>query len=161
MRVASRGAQGARSTQIFAGKLFDQYKLLASELGIAERCIFYGFVPHWDVPEFMRRLNFLVSASRYESFGMAILEAIACGLPVVATRCGGPEDFITKECGILVPAEDIAKLREAIEWMMNHHHSFDPPQLKRYVSEQFSAGAIVEKMNAIYSSALGSKQERT
>ncbi len=139
-----------------SGKLLGEYKKLAAELGIADRCIFYGTIHHWEVPEFMSQLNFFVSASRFESFGMVILEAVACGLPVVATRCGGPDDFITDENGILVPTENSKKLMEAFEWMMGHYALFDPSKLKKYVAERFSPSVIAQKINAIYVSVLPS-----
>jgi glycosyltransferase involved in cell wall biosynthesis len=134
------------------GKLMEEYKAMARQLGIAGNCVFYGFVPEGEVPAFMSRLHFFVSASRAEGFGMVIAEAMACGLPVVATRSGGPDDFIVPANGLLVPPEDIDKLRESLEWMMENYTSFDKGWIKTFVNETYSPEIIVTKINDVYRS---------
>jgi len=58
-----------------------------------------------------------VLPSRYETFGVALVEAMATGLPAVATRCGGPEDIVTDQTGQLVPPDDPDALAEALQTM--------------------------------------------
>lgn len=87
---------------------------LITELGVAHRVVFTGHRDNAD--RLLRGLDVLVCASREEGFGLAVLEAAAAGIPVVATRCGGPEDMIEHEVtGLLVPPEDPAALAEAVE----------------------------------------------
>lgn len=73
------------------------------------------FVPHRKMPELFSRFGFFVAPSRVEAQGVAMCEAMACGLPVVATRVGGIPEFVThmKE-GLLVPPEDPETLRAAV-----------------------------------------------
>lgn len=133
-----------------SGILLQQYKQLAITLNITDKCRFYGFIPYDDVPSFIARMNFVVCSSRYETFCVSLIETMACGKPVVATRCGGPEEFVTPENGILVDKENPDKLAEALSWMMAHYHEYDEAAIKRYVNERFSEPAFVDRITAVY-----------
>ena len=74
----------------------------ARRLGIERRVRFHGFVPHEMVAERMRDLAALVLPSLRECGGAVVLEAMAIGLPVIATRWGGPADYLDESCGILI-----------------------------------------------------------
>lgn len=75
---------------------------LAAALGIAMRVRFLGFLPQANVAESLRALDVLVLPSLHECGGAVVLEAMAAGLPVIATRWGGPVDYLDDSCGILV-----------------------------------------------------------
>jgi len=138
-----------------SGILLQQYKQLAITLNITDKCRFYGFIPYDDVPTFISRMNFLVCSSRYETFCVSLIETMACGKPVVATRCGGPEEFVTQENGILVEKENPEKLAEALTWMTEHYQDYDNTAIKQYVNERFSEPAFVEKITAVYKGVMG------
>lgn len=135
-----------------AGKLLEEYKMMAKRLRLENKCIFYGFVSHAEVPDFMKRLHFFVSASRFESFGMVMVEAMACGLPVVATSSGGPSDFINSFNGILVEKENISALQIGIETMMKNYQKYDPGQIRAFAVENYSAAKFLEESNRFYAS---------
>jgi len=135
-----------------AGTLLEKYKVLASELGIGDRCIFYGFVPNTDVPAFMRKLHFLVSASRYETFGMVMVEAMACGLPVVAADSGSSADFINSANGILVPANNPEELRVAVVKMMDNYQAYNAEAIRKFVEVNYSARNFLDRIEKVYQS---------
>jgi glycosyltransferase involved in cell wall biosynthesis len=132
------------------GPLLGQYQALAQTLGVADRCKFYGFVPHAELPAFMAKLHCFVSSSRYETFGVVIAEAMAAGLPVIVTRSGGPEDYVTEENGMLVPAEDAAALAHAIAQMSVRYTSYDRQGNAAKIRQSFSRALIRERLDAIY-----------
>ncbi len=76
-----------------------------------------GYVPHDDVPDYLASADVLCQPSLVEPFGQAALEALACGRSVVATRVGGPPEFVPPGAGVLVDPLDedalVAALREA------------------------------------------------
>ncbi|MEY4514546.1 MAG: hypothetical protein RLZZ450_6668 [Pseudomonadota bacterium] len=75
---------------------------LAAHLGLAERVHFHGFVPQEETAEQLRELDGLILPSLYECGGAVVLEAMASGIPVIATRWGGPADYLDHDCGILI-----------------------------------------------------------
>jgi L-malate glycosyltransferase len=132
------------------GSQLEFYQAMASDLAIDHKCKFHGWVAHWEVPEFMTQLNFFVSASRFESFGMVMVEAMAMGLPVVATDSGGPKDFINEMNGILVPSENVERLRAGILQMINSYSSYDPRAIHKFAKDNYSVDVFVNKMNVVY-----------
>ncbi len=90
---------------------------LADDLGIKARVDFVGAVPHHQVPQELNRLDVYVALSRThsESFGVAVIEASACGLPVVVSEAGGLPEVVERDCsGFIVPMEDSRAAAERI-----------------------------------------------
>jgi glycosyltransferase involved in cell wall biosynthesis len=77
----------------------------AVHLGVSDRVRFTGWLPQTECPERLREADVLVLPSLYECGGAVVLEAMACGLPVIATAWGGPMDYLDGSCGILVPVD--------------------------------------------------------
>jgi glycosyltransferase involved in cell wall biosynthesis len=73
-----------------------------------------GRIPQSDVPQWVAACDVLCQPSLTEPFGQATLEAMAMGRSVVATKVGGPPEFVTREAGVLVDPEDTAGLTAAL-----------------------------------------------
>lgn len=87
----------------------------ASELGIADQILFLGSRPQSELPEIYAASSVVAVSSRYESFGLVAVEAMACGTPVVATRVGGMRFTIEEGVsGLLVPPADPQAMARAI-----------------------------------------------
>ena len=92
---------------------------MAVEHGIAERIEFMGWLDRDVLFQYFKKANLFVFPSRHEGMPNAILEAMACGLPVIATQISGNEDLIHHgENGLLVPTEDPMALREALRTLL-------------------------------------------
>jgi glycosyltransferase involved in cell wall biosynthesis len=74
-----------------------------------------GRVPHDDVPAWIAAADVVCAPSLLEPFGQSILEAMACGRSVVATRVGGPPEFVPGDAGVLVDPLDETALVHALE----------------------------------------------
>lgn len=117
-----------------------------------------------DVPRLLRGLDVFVLPSLAEGISNTILEAMACGLPVVATRVGGnPELVIEGETGMLVPAADPAALAGALG-----NYLRDPSLARRHgrasrerVEREFSLHAMVQRYLAVYDDVLAGKRRTT
>lgn len=100
----------------------------AEQLGIAPRVNFTGWKSGAELAAAYAQANLFAYASRHEGMPNALLEAMASGLPAVATRIAGNEELVVPgETGLLVPAEDVAALRGALATLMA-----DPAQRQRY-----------------------------
>lgn len=95
---------------------------LARELGIADRVSFDALIPSTRMPAYYRQLDVLVLPSRTrpnwkEQFGRVLVEAMACGVPVVGSTCGEIPNVIDR-AGLIFPEEDVAALRQALIRLM-------------------------------------------
>jgi glycosyltransferase involved in cell wall biosynthesis len=92
----------------------DELQALAASRGLENRVIFTGF--RMDVPRLLKAMNVVVhSATRPEPFGIVVIESMASGLPIIATRGGGPLDSIEDGIdGLLVPLNDALAMADAI-----------------------------------------------
>lgn len=123
---------------------------LAAELGVLAHCVFHGALAHDQLATQMQECAFLVVASRYETFGLVLIEAMACGKPVIATRCGGPEELVTSATGLLVPVNDVGKLADSIVKMGDEVSNYDANTISRYAYEHYSDHAIVQQIVGVY-----------
>lgn len=102
------------------GSLSEAYQTLASELGIAHLTTFTGKVTYEKVPFYIQNLDIFANLSRNESFGVAVLEAEACGKPVVVTAVGGlKEVMLPGITGFAVPPEQVEETALAFERLLD------------------------------------------
>jgi len=132
----------------------ERLQKMAEDLGLGDRVSFIGPKPPEEVARYMRESTLLVLPSRRESFGAVLVEALACGTPVLATRCGGPEDIVSNEVGVLVPPEDENALAEGIEHILQHRRTYDAARLRRYALQQFSWDRVANDTANLYREAL-------
>jgi len=107
-----------------------------------------------DVAAILRRADLLVHPARWEGFGLALLEAMLCGLPVVATRVSSiPEIVVDGETGLLVPPDDPVALAAALRRVLEDPGDFGVQGLVRARAE-FSVAAMAERTLTVYEASL-------
>jgi glycosyltransferase involved in cell wall biosynthesis len=84
-----------------------------------------------------------------------IIEALACGTPVVATRCGAPEELVTEEVGRLVPPEDPRALADALAAVLDEPDRYEPAALRRHALARYGKDAVGRQLAHAYSEVLG------
>ncbi len=150
--AAFRG-QAVSYTIVGDGPLRAQLVELCAALGISGQVSFLGQLPRDAVRETMGSADCLVLSSNYETFGVVLIEALACGLPVVATRCGGPDDIVRPNNGILVDVGDCEQLADAMQRMVETHGRYSKEQLRREALERFGESSFVTQAVALYEGA--------
>lgn len=98
-----------------------------------------------EMVELMHSHHALLSTSRIETFGMAIVEALASGLPVVATKSGGPEQYIDAHSGILCDF-DVNKLLSAIDFIQNKSENYDSEKISSSIMHKFGAENYIRQI---------------
>jgi glycosyltransferase involved in cell wall biosynthesis len=110
---------GPPAARLYSDSEAGRLQRLAAQLGIADRVRFVGGVEPRAVARILRSADVVVCAPWYEPFGMVAVEAMACGVPVVATAVGGLVDtVIDGVTGIHIPPRDPAALVDALVWLL-------------------------------------------
>lgn len=110
-----------------------------------------------EVSSFLCSSDCFVLSSRLETFSIVVIEAMAKGLPVIATRCGGPETFLRPEHGILVEKENVKELADTMNYMLVHYSEYDSENIRKYCMEHFSQDVIADKIIDVYNQLLNQK----
>lgn len=124
---------------VVGGTAGSPYPELARSLNLENRVHFLGF--RQDVPDLMKAADFLVFPSRYEPFGLVVLEAMATGLPVVTAATTGAAELVTPDCGIVLPdSDDTQALAEALNQLVkcDRQQRQQMGQAARTIAEQHS-----------------------
>ena len=133
----------------------ETYRAMAQSLGIADRIKWLGHVSREEAPKLFQECHVYVMASRHETFGVVYAEAIACGKPVIATRCGGPEYIVTATNGRLVENGDSTGLMEAMQATAEQWHEYSPQAIRTDFEMRFSRPAVVQQLRALYEEVIG------
>jgi glycosyltransferase involved in cell wall biosynthesis len=149
-KLVARGFQDFEVHLGGDGPLGRSLRKMAAELGIADRCRFLGMLNRDEVRAQMRACDVFVLPSLGETFGIVNGEAMACGKPVLSTRCGGPEYVVAPEAGVLVTPGDAQELADVMAGFLRGERSFDPAVVRASVVERFGEAALLEKTAAIY-----------
>lgn len=97
-----------------------------------------------------QKCDAFILPSRHESFGVVFVEAMACGKPVITTRCGGPESIVTKQTGILTDVGDITQIARAMNELAENPNQFDSKVIRQEFLDKFSEKVVVNKIESIY-----------
>ena len=124
------------------------------EHGISKYVEFTGALDRKQVIQEMQSCVCFVLPSRYETFGVVYVEAMACGKPVIAVANGGPDDFVKPFNGFLIEP-DVKELVQAFYEMIGHltrGNYYQEEKISNYIKSKFSYEAIAEQLEAIYNS---------
>jgi glycosyltransferase involved in cell wall biosynthesis len=131
---------------------------LAAGYGLEDRVHVIGSVPRTRVPALMRSADVVVTVPWYEPFGMVPVEAMACGVPVVASAVGGHLDTVAG-CGVLVPPRRPRALARALKDVLG-----DPDKRARLgaagarrARERYGWPNVAERTEAVYTQVIGGK----
>ncbi len=145
---------------VFVGKgeLEGKLRAEASRMGVSERVTFLGWRD--DIPEIMQILDIFVLPSLNEGMGRVLVEAMAAGRPVVASKVGGIPDLVEhKKNGFLVGPGDVNGTSLAIKRLLIDREMRDEMgRMGRAMAQNFTVKGMVEKIDALYSSLYQKKQ---
>ena len=127
---------------------------LAQDLEIGDRVTFLGKLNRTQVLKEMKQCQAFVLSSEFETFGVVVIEALSQGKPVIATRCGGPEEILHPRNGILVQKNDKKSLAAAMVHLRNDYLNYDSDGIRDDCLDRFSEDAVVSQLVSMYEDIL-------
>lgn len=150
---------GARLYIAGSGEEEQALKEQISALNLEDRVILTGFLPRKLAPKFYNGCDCYVCSSNFETFGVSIIEALACGKPVIATRCGGPESIVTQKNGMLVTNGNPLSMERALILMYRRAHQFNPFTIREDCMKRFGKNYVCQRIVQLYAHILKAKTE--
>jgi glycosyltransferase involved in cell wall biosynthesis len=150
---------GACFVFIGGGPLLEELKRSAEELGIGRCVVFLG--PRQDMPECLAALDVFALPSLNEGMGRVLIEAMAVGVPIVATRVGGIPDIVADGAtGMLVPPQDEKALAAALLELLRdpHRRRAYGEAARRSVDDRFDVASMVKEIERLYDAVWQEKQ---
>lgn len=128
----------------------DNYIYLANRYNISNKVKFLGKLNRTNTIEEFKKCNLFVLPSRHESFGVVYIEALACGKPIIATKCGGPEDIVNEYNGVLIDKGDYLSLSKVIINTIKNYSKYDFKILRDDYLNRFSKKLNTQKYFDLY-----------
>lgn len=131
-----------------------EYEEQAKKLELQNIVQFHGRKTKEEVSEYMRRCDFFVQPSLFETFGVVYIEAMACGKPVIGTNIPGPKEIINEDVGVLIPPEDVEALKRVILYMLDNYQNYSSQKITQYAKERFSHQTVGKMLDNVYKELL-------
>ncbi len=133
-----------------SGKLKSKLLSLIESENMGEQISLLGKVERVNIVDEYKNADCLVHTSKYETFGVVIIEALASGLPVISSVCGGPEYIVNKGNGVLFPIGNIEELQKQMLFMWRNKGKYSPELIKRDCFNKFGEKTLVNTLLGMY-----------
>jgi glycosyltransferase involved in cell wall biosynthesis len=126
----------------------------AKKLGMKDRVCFLGRLSRDEILKELQGASCFVLPSRYEAFGVALIEALATGLPVIATASGGPDLVVTRDNGLLIDRGDPKSLAWAMGRMMSTIADYSSGLIREKTLQVYGDASVMEQYDQLLSQIL-------
>lgn len=158
--VANLTSLSLRLSIIGNGSEKDKLQKLINKLDIEDKVQLLGHKSKQEIVELLQESDIFVLPSQSETFGVAYIEALACGLPIIATDCGGPRDIVTSTNGILIPTNNQETLEQAIVQVSQNLDSYDKKAIAEDCQKRFSSINIAKQIEQILEQTIKEAKEK-
>ena len=134
------------------GEYEKDYQLLCNELGLGKNVNWLGNLDRNQVRDTLQECNIFILPSRNENNPVVILEALACGKPVITTSCGGPEEMITQIDGLIAEPENPDDLSNKIQVLLNDLSNYNSNTIRSNFMKNHSSLIGANKIQDVYKS---------
>ncbi len=159
IRIARDREPSVHMLHVGEGPELAMLKRHASAIGIADAVTFAGYVHQEQTPSFYRTGHVFALTSDFDNSPNAVLEAMACGLPIVSTDVGGLREFVTTGAGALVPPRDANALAAALLRLLSSDGEAAGRQNRRVAVERYSWRTSAQKLLDVYVRVLSARAE--
>lgn len=123
---------------------------LSDQLGLKEKVRFSGEISYNKVGELVRSSSVFVSFSNYENQPCSILEALCCGVPVIATRVGGIPEIVNQHNGLLIEPKNETQLLNALENIIDNYAGYNRHIIAEEAKQKFSYNSVGRQLHLLY-----------
>ncbi|WP_018476721.1 glycosyltransferase [Pontibacter roseus] len=132
----------------------DEYKILARKLDIKDEVSWLGRLNRNEVVYELQNCDAFVLPSLHENLPLSLIEAIACGKPLISTYSGGSESIINKSNGLIVKPADVEALHQAMEDMVLNHDKYDADKIRADFFKRYSRQAVCVQIMDLYKGSI-------
>ncbi len=115
---------------------------------------FHGVIPKEELADLMRQSSGFIFPSSFETFGCVLMEAMACGCPVLTTSVGGVPAVVQENDGIFVDVGDITAIAEGMTRLLNGDHKFDMKRISNQTRDRFSHETVGKLLHQIHNECI-------
>lgn len=152
-------AEKVRLTIVGMGDQYEYLSSLVDKYNLQEKVFLVGRKNKNEIVDILANSDVYVSSSRSENFSVSILEALAIGLPVVATICGGIKECINQTNGLLVSVENPNELSVAMLQMHQNYKDYDRLAISEDCKRRFSPSVIAKQLTEIFDDVVDSRRK--
>lgn len=143
-------SEGSRHRLVLCGAVCPELEALAEQLGVRDCVRFTGRVEAAEIPQLLSSCDCHVMPSRTETFGIASIEALACGKPIIMSATDAAATIVTSRNGLVVSIEDPTALTAAMREIEQRKVDFDAERIRAQCRVKFSGAVIAERLTAVY-----------
>jgi len=141
------------------GTQLENYKLQAAALGITDKVEWLGLLDRQATVKHYQTCSTFVLPSLHENLPLVLLEAMACGKPLISTYCGGPESIITPETGLVVEPGNAVALKEAMSQLYKNYSNYNSEQIRQLFCSRYARAIVCKQIMEVYKAAAETKSK--
>jgi glycosyltransferase involved in cell wall biosynthesis len=145
---------------IFCGPLKKELQLLTEQLGLEQQIYFTGEIAHEEVAVQMQQADIFILFSNHENFPCVVIEALCCGLPVVAANAGGVAEAVYDTNGIIVSIGNIEELAVAMEYVALNINKYERKTIAAEAAGLYNKKRIGEQFVELYTEVINKNAEK-
>ena len=145
---------------IGSGELREVLQRQINNLSLQSHIHLVGHKNKKEIVPLLQQSDIFILPSRNENFSVAVLEALACGLPVIASICGGIRECINEKNGLLFPVDDVEKLAQSILYAVQHIDKYDRKAIAEDCQARFSPEVIAKQLTKIFEETIKKHKEK-
>jgi glycosyltransferase involved in cell wall biosynthesis len=123
---------------------------MVNDYQINDRIIIKGEKTHQEIAKEMQMANAFVLFSNIENLPLVLIEAMATGIPIIATKVGGITELVNDDLGLLVKKGDTNALTNGMKFLMENYAKYDPSKIRDYAVSNFSYENVGDQFNELY-----------
>ena len=134
--------------------MLERFRAEVREQHLEEQVHFFDEMPWTEVPHMMAAADLFVLPSFSEGLPGVLLEAMASGLPILSTRCGGPEELVDADVGQLVAVGDAQALAGGLGDMLDNYRLYDRTAIRQRALERYDYRPLAARISQVYAEVL-------